>query len=125
MQDDRIASIALLEQQRCQALVEGDLEALDRLVSDDLVHVHTTGRHEDKAGYLRGVAERIKYLVVTRESLTVRPLPNVAIATGVVTQTIRVRDASEDLHMRIFVTQIWSNAAGRWRQCTFQATSIV
>ena len=41
-----------LEQERCRAVSAGDVDALGRLLTDDLTHTHVTGRTEGKAAYL-------------------------------------------------------------------------
>jgi hypothetical protein len=41
-----------LEEERCRAVSAGDVDALGRLLTDDLTHTHVTGRTEDKEVYL-------------------------------------------------------------------------
>ena len=48
-------TIAELERARCKAMVQQDLQMLDQLVADDVVHVHASGRVEDKATLEAGV----------------------------------------------------------------------
>jgi hypothetical protein len=50
--------IILLEQARCRALVEADIDSLETLVSDDVVHVHANGKAANKTAYLLMVESR-------------------------------------------------------------------
>ena len=64
-------SILRLEDQRFQAMTEGDLAALDRLIADDLRFVHSNGMVEDKAEFLRklrdGERRYLLYRALARE----------------------------------------------------------
>ncbi|WP_158935588.1 nuclear transport factor 2 family protein [Burkholderia sp. S171] len=116
--------ITRLEQARCRALVEADLDALDQLVSDDVVHVHATGHADDKAAYLLTVEKKIRFLSATREHLEVRVHGDVAIATGALTQSIELKESAQRVEMHVMTTQVWARARGAWQQVSFQATNI-
>lgn len=49
--------ITQCEQQRCDALVKGDIAALEKLLTQDLVHIHANGQGEDTGAYLNTVAQ--------------------------------------------------------------------
>jgi hypothetical protein len=53
-----VSELLTLEDQRCRAISRGDLEALGRLLDDDLTHVHATGHAHDKKTYLSSLAAR-------------------------------------------------------------------
>lgn len=119
-----IAEIRRLEDRRCRALNEHDHATLADLIGDDLVHIHTTGMVEDKAAYLAGVRDRLEFRDVERQDLTVRAYGDVAVATGRLHQTVRVRATQRELNMKIITTQIWVRRDGNWRQSSFQATNL-
>lgn len=121
--------IAQCEQQRCDALVKGDIAALEKLLTQDLVHIHANGQGEDLPSYLNTVAQNLEFLTVQRVNLKVRASNtalNVAVATGELKQTIRVRANGQQVDMRIVTTQVWQRdeANGQWKQSSFHATNI-
>jgi ketosteroid isomerase-like protein len=119
-----IVEIRRLEDTRCRALNEQDHAGLGDLIDDDLVHVHTTGIVEDKAAYLAGVRDRLEFRDVEREDLTVRAYGDVAVATGRLHQTVRVRATQREMNMKIMTTQVWVRRDGAWRQTSFHATNL-
>jgi ketosteroid isomerase-like protein len=116
--------IVALEETRCRALVAGDLEALGKLISDDVQHIHATGKVDDKAAYLDMVGKHIRFLEASRQNLDVRIYGDVAIATGRLEQTIEFKQTTERLAMKVMTTQVWVRRATTWEQASFQATNI-
>lgn len=116
--------IIRLEQARCRALVEADIDLLEKLVSDDVVHVHANGKADDKAAYLRMVDKQIRFLDASRERLDVRVYGDLAVATGNLAQTIEMKESSHRIAMHIMTTQVWAKRDGAWQQVSFQATNL-
>ncbi len=122
--DDVAAEIKSLEDQRVQALLANDLEKLSALVAEDVVHIHTTGKVENKAEYLNGVKTRLEFLKIDRPDLKVRVVGDVAVATGALNQEVRVRASGAILDIKAVATQVWVKQAGGWVQTSFQATRV-
>ena len=116
--------IARLEENRARALVQADWGALAALIADDLVHIHATGLVENKAAYLEGVRTKLEFLEVKRESLTVRGYGEIAIATGILNQVIRVKASGAVVKASTATTQTWVRKGTTWLQNTFQATRL-
>lgn len=119
-----INTIKELEAERCRALVEGNLDALSQLVDDQLVHIHATGQVDNKHGYLQLVETAIRFLKVERPDLQVRIYADVAVATGRLSQSIEFCSTGERRELDVITTQIWALRDSRWRQISFQATSL-
>jgi ketosteroid isomerase-like protein len=113
-----------LEASRCRALVAADMDTLEQLVADDVVHVHANGKADDKAAYLAMVRGAIRFLSVEREGLDVRVYDDLAIATGPLRQQIEATATGQRTDMHVMTTQVWRLHAGAWRQVSFQATSM-
>jgi ketosteroid isomerase-like protein len=124
MTDDRIAQIKHAENERASALVNADWAALAGLLSEDLVHIHATGLIDDKPKYLEGARTKLVFLKVERVSLDVRFHGELAIATGVLNQTLRIKGPETVVDILSATTQVWIPRDGRWVQSTFQATRI-
>ena len=114
--------ILRLEDERCRALVRRDLQALSALIDDGLVHVHATGKVDDKLQYLEMVAHHIDFLSVVRADMSVRVHGDTAIASGRLEQSIVLRESGEERLMKAYATQVWIRGEGGWLQCAFQAT---
>jgi ketosteroid isomerase-like protein len=113
-----------LEAARCRALVAADIDTLDRLVSDDVVHVHANGKTDDKKAYLAMVGGVIRFLSAERAHLDVRVYDQLAVATGPLRQSIEISATGQRSDMHIMTTQVWRFDTGAWRQVSFQATAL-
>jgi ketosteroid isomerase-like protein len=116
--------IICLEQARCRALVDADIDSLKKLVADDVVHVHANGKADDKAAYLTMVEKQIRFLEATRERLDVRVYGELAVATGRLDQTIETRGSGQRTVMHVMTTQVWARRGAAWQQVSFQATNL-
>ncbi|CAM2156494.1 Nuclear transport factor 2 family protein [Pararobbsia alpina] len=116
--------IVALENERCRALVDGDIDTLERLVADDVVHVHANGKADDKRAYLQMIQSQLRFIEAARSALSVRVYHDVAVATGPLRQTIEMNATGHRLDMYIMTTQVWRQQDGKWRQVSFQATNL-
>lgn len=118
-------SLRAREDERRRALVVGDMAALAELVTDDLVHVHTTGNVHNKAQLLEHAGGFLEFLNVERGPLTIRRIgPDAAVMTGPMTNTVRRRGVDERVTVRAFVTQVWIRCDGAWRIASFHAVRL-
>lgn len=63
---DTTASILAFEDARFAAMINADTSTLARMLADDLVYVHSTGRVETKAEFLTAISSRaLRYLTFT------------------------------------------------------------
>jgi Domain of unknown function (DUF4440) len=125
MRDTKVAeTIFKLEENRCRALVDNNIALLQELIADELLHVHTNGRTESRTEYFDTVTNRLEYLSVQRDDLSVRQYEQVVIASGTLRQRIRVKATDQQHEMNLFTTQVWVAESGSWRQSVFQATAI-
>lgn len=119
------AVLTARESERRDALVNDDMAALADLLSDDLVHVHTTGIVHGKAEMLRHAGGTLKFLDVERGPLLIRQIgPDAAVMTGPMTNTIRRRDHDERIQVSAYVTQIWVQRDGAWKVTSFHAVRM-
>ena len=124
MASDVAAEIKRCEEARGKALVSADWKALDALVADDVVHIHANGHIENKVQYLESVKTKLEFLKVERVSLNVRSYGEIAIATGVLHQTIRVKGPGTVVEIQAATTQTWIRRNGSWLQNSFHASRI-
>jgi ketosteroid isomerase-like protein len=123
--DDLVRELTGRERARRDALVNDDMAALADLVTDDLVHVHTTGNVQGKAELLGHAGGFLRFIEVERGPLTIRRIgENAAVMTGAMTNTVKRRDVDERVTVRAFVTQVWVRQNERWRVASFHATRL-
>ena len=70
--EDVETAVHKLERRRCELLVNGDVARLEKLLADNLVHIHLNGHVDDKAAYLLGISEKFAFKALSRGALTVR-----------------------------------------------------
>ena len=112
-----------LEDRRYAAMVEGDLETLDELLSDDVMYAHSDATVDSKASYfemLRNGTLVYDSLEHATESVLFRP--GVAIVSGKMSGSIHMHGAAKTLNS--CVAAVWVEENGRWRLAAFQPTRI-
>ncbi len=116
------AEILAVEDRRQRALIDGDLETLDALFDEDLVHIHAPGLTHSKAQLLEHVGTRRAYLEMYRGELSIRLVDGVAIMTGPITNRLRNPDGSERTLSGVATQVLRRDADGAWRFISFQMT---
>lgn len=117
-----LAEILAVEDARREALLSADLDALDALYDETLVHIHAPGVMHNKSQLLEHVATRQAYLDMTRSDLVVRIIGEVAIMTGRIVNRLRTAQGGERV-LAGTVTQVLARGEdGRWRFLSFQMT---
>lgn len=109
-----------LEERRCRATIAVDLPELDRLLDDDLVWIHGSGRVEDKAMLLAMIGKERPYRALTISQHSVREIGSACISTGTVEITLALRNAPPT-YFNLF-TNIWLLADGQPRLVHAQST---
>jgi ketosteroid isomerase-like protein len=123
-EQETVETIRRLEDERGRALLAADWDALERLIAEDLVHIHANGAIEDRSAYFAGLRNKLEFLRFERERLEVRGHGDLAVATGILKQTIRDKGSGSLFELRLATTQVWWRSAIGWQQMSFQATHI-
>jgi ketosteroid isomerase-like protein len=122
--DTRAGQVMRAEAARQAALIAADFAALDRLLADDLEHVHAGGNADTKAQYFTLLTTMIEMVAIERRDLKVALYGPVAIMTGVMLHHVRIKATGQIVVMEAFGTQIWVETDGAWRLRLYQATEI-
>ena len=115
--------ILAVEETRQRALLEADVQTLESLYDEALVHIHAPGVTHSKPQLLEHVATRQAYIDMSRGELTIRLIgPDVAIMTGRLVNRLGSEDGSERV-VGGMVTQVLRRCEdGQWRFVSFQMT---
>ncbi|ATM05571.1 nuclear transport factor 2 family protein [Raoultella planticola] len=91
-----VLALLTLETQRQQALVAGDSVRLAALLADDLVHIHSTGMVQGKAGFLEHVVKMGGFVAIERPAPDIRLLGDIALISGETRNVVRsLHDGAE------------------------------
>lgn len=108
-------SVLALEERRRQAMLAGDLPALQGLLADALVYVHSTGGCDSKDSYLAKLSGGgLKYLEVNFSELHVQVLQQAAVVSGRMAAVIS-KDGQRKNVASLFMTVWGCGADGVWR----------
>jgi ketosteroid isomerase-like protein len=113
------AEISSLEDQRFQAQVGGDLDALERLLSDQLVYTHSSASVDTKASFIESIKTRRPYQKVERSGEEVRLHGDTAVVTG----QARI-DLNGGRQLNLRYTDVWVKSADGWRMVAWQSTRL-
>ncbi len=121
--DDQVtAELYAVERRRQKALIDVDLDTLDELFDDTLVHIHAPGLTHNKAQVLEHTATRRAYLDITRGDLVIRLVGDVAVITGPITNRLRTADGGERTLAGVATQVLRRDQSGGWRFLSFQMT---
>ncbi|MGK0715239.1 YybH family protein [Leucobacter sp. W1153] len=114
--------ILAAESARQVALIAKDIDALDALFDESLVHVHAPGEVHTKPLLLEHVATRGVYLEITRGDLLVRTIGEVAIVTGSITNRMKAPGGGERTLSGEVTQVLRQTSTGDWKFISFHMT---
>ena len=116
--------VLALEERRRQALLAGDLPALQGLLADGLVYVHSTGVCDRKDSYLAKLSGgSLKYLELSFADLQVQWLQQAAVVSGRMAAVVS-KDGQRKNVASLFMTVWGLGADGVWRLHAHQGTPL-
>lgn len=119
-----LADPAALERRRLAAMLAGDLPALQDLLGEDLLYVHSSGLRDSRDSYLGHLREgRLRYLRLAFTQLEARPFAGGALVMGRMQGAILLMGKEEAIHT-MFLTAWSPGADGRWRLRAHQGTPV-
>ena len=121
---DGNTEVLALEERRRQALLAGDLPALQALLAEGLVYVHSTGVCDRKDSYLAKLAGgSLKYQSLSFSDTQVQGLPQAAVVSGRMAAVV-LKDGQTKNVASLFMT-VWAcGADGVWRLHAHQGTPL-
>ena len=112
-----------LEDRRYAAMVDADLDALDELLSDDVMYAHSDATVDSKASYLELLRNgTLVYHSLEHRTETVVSRPGVVVVGGTMSGSIHMHGAAKTLNSR--VAAVWVAERDRWRLLAFQPTRV-
>ena len=111
------------ESEWVEAVKRQDMNALNRILGDDLVYTHSTGIVESKAEYLNKMKSGAqKYANIEHSNAKYRAFGD----TGVVNTKVRMTGATNGTPFdnQLLMTHVWVKRDGRWQLVSHQTTRV-
>jgi ketosteroid isomerase-like protein len=110
------------EDRRFQAMVAGDVEALDALLSDDLVYTHSSSSLDTKSSLIEGIrSKRFAYQQIERPEEQIRVYGQSAVVTG--HARISLGGANPRV-LNLRYLDVWVRREAGWQMVAWQSTPI-
>ena len=120
---DDVEAVLAAEDERYAAMVEADLDALDRLCADELSYGHSSGVRDTKAEYSAKVRSGYyRYLAVEHPVERVEVLGDTAIVVGRMTADLVVDGARKTIDN--LALAVWTRTGTRWRLLAYAPTGL-
>jgi uncharacterized protein (TIGR02246 family) len=111
------------DEARVRALIENDVDALDRLLADDLTYVHSNGMLDTKESYIGGLRSgHSRYLTMDMSDVEVRSLGDTAVINAKFNARVKVGDHEVNPQPRVLI--LYAKRDGRWQMIAWQSTPI-
>lgn len=117
------SQIMAADEARIAALVSGDRQALENLLSDELIYVHSSGREEAKGLYIDLVTQRhydYRSFVTVRRTLSA--IDGLVFDNGDAEIDIVVNGNLRQIASRYLM--VWKEENGLWKLFRFHASPI-
>jgi len=116
-----IQTIIDLDNQRTQALLDGDIDKVESFIGSSLHYVHSSAIDEDRTLYLKRLREGFyRYLALESSEHDFRQFGDSVLVNGVIRVHVMVDGTEKDFTARY--TQIWAMENDDWKMVGWQTT---
>ena len=117
------AAVLEADARRRAAMIRGDADTLSTLLADDLIWTHSSGKTDDKASFLRGIASgTVLYSALDVSGVTVSQHNDLFICHGIL-QGRASRDGKEKSLNSRFLS-VWKHSGDSFELLAWQSTGI-
>jgi len=111
------------EQDRYAAQMKGDAAAMQRLIGDDLVYIHSSTVQDTKASFIESIRSgNVKYRTMKRGDVKVRTYGCIAIVSGGANFGVTVK--GEDRTLNLLFHAVYAKRAAGIQFVSWQATKL-
>jgi hypothetical protein len=111
------------EDARYAAQEGDDYAAMEKLIGDDLVYIHSSAVVDDKASYIDSMRSgNVKYRKMARSNTTVRTFGCLAILSGDANFDVTVK--GQDISVELRFHSVWARRADGLQFVSWQATRV-
>jgi len=111
------------EQDRHAAQMKGDVAAMQRLIGDDLVYIHSSTLQDTKASFIESIRSgNVKYRTMKRGDVKVRTYGCIAIVSGGASFEVTVK--GEDRTLKLLFHAVYAKRTAGIQFVSWQATKL-
>jgi hypothetical protein len=111
------------EDARYAAQTSLDYTALERLLGDDLIYIHSSAVIDNKKVYIDSMRDgSVRYLAMKRSDVQVRTFGCLAVMTGVGQFDVQIKDKLLNVELRFH--SLWISREGRLQFVSWQSTRL-
>jgi hypothetical protein len=111
------------EQDRYAAQMKGDVAAMQRLIGDDLVYIHSSTVQDTKASFIESIRSgNVKYRKMKRGDVKVRTYGCIAIVSGGASFDVTVK--GEDRTLSLLFHAVYAKRTAGVQFVSWQATKL-
>ena len=115
--------IIALENRRIEAMIKGDIKALEEILADDLIYTHTTARIDTKSSFTEAISSgRTKYRSMEQDDVKVRQYGDTAVVTG--HARVHVEANGREIKFQIRFIDVYAKRNDVWRMVAWQSTKL-
>jgi hypothetical protein len=123
MAHDEQQAVLDAEDRRYQAMIDADLETMDRLFADEVSYAHSTGVRDTKAEYFEKVRSKYyDYHSIDHPVERIAVLGDTAIVVGRMTADLDVDGTRKTIDN--LALAVWTRAGGEWRLLAYAPTPL-
>ncbi len=112
-----------MDNRRHQAILAADIAALETLLADDLIFIHSNGTVDNQGQFLAPLkSEDLRVKNTVHEDVRVRVFGDVAIVTGKMTPTAVFK--GEERTYTFLYSNVWVRRNDRWQMGHWQSTGL-
>ena len=113
--------IRSLEARRLQALTHGNVQALDQILSQDLVYTHASGWRQNKLEFLGSIRSgELKYHTFTTDDVRMHLYGNTALLSG--HASTKVNAKGQELDVSLLFLEVYVKLDSGWQLVAWQST---
>jgi hypothetical protein len=118
--DDPLAAVKAADKARVEAVLSGDKDKLNAILSDELRYAHSSGVVDTKQSFIDAITSgKLKYAAIDYEELDFTlPAPTIALMNGRVHVKVGTMEASMSF------LAVWRNENGQWRFLAWQSCKL-
>ena len=105
-------------------MLDRDTKALDRILSDDFVYCHTTGRTNTRQQFIESAQGRLTWQSIQSEQPLVRIHGGTAIVSGVQHWVLTVTPGSPPMTVNVQNVEVFVKRDGRWLLAHSQSNQL-
>jgi ketosteroid isomerase-like protein len=120
---EAIAATNAADTKRIEAMVKGDLTALETTFTKDLTYTHSNGKVDTKESLLEALKTgATKYLAVTLTEKKHQVYGNTVLISGIA--EVKVKAGENEVTFKARFTEVWTRQKGEWRFAAWQTTRL-